>query len=325
MVDFYPVLARAVSRLADDGYQARQELYDHARKILVAQLRGRDSRTSAPEIMREQAALETAIRRVEVESNSAQSRTATGLRPHRLMANRGVVANGGTQTRIDADCLDEVVPDPQPRMSRTQIQTTPGDRMRLRPESKFATDTDAAYKLSVRERPPTDKDIRRGPSNIAEQLPLAVGSEDGIEASLEVRMAKLTSAVADKLRRDIDTRHDAPTFKKAKVRGMPAQAGAIDAGDDTAFSRMVPLGIALMVMMLVLIAVICFPIILMYNPRVIWLSEHLIDNPPMLGVIAITVGLFLLLFFPILGKRRKRSAIGFLRHLISMQPTARGA
>jgi hypothetical protein len=79
MVDYYPVLARAVSRLPDNSAQARQGLYKHARTIADAKLQ--DLQRSAPQIMRERAALETAIRRVEagflsISSNLSRARPA---------------------------------------------------------------------------------------------------------------------------------------------------------------------------------------------------------------------------------------------------------
>src|SRR5262249_26703914 len=73
MTDFYPLLVRAVSKLNTDRPQARQELYDHARKVLIAHLSGKESRASAPEVMREQIALEAAIRRVEAQSQAGQA------------------------------------------------------------------------------------------------------------------------------------------------------------------------------------------------------------------------------------------------------------
>jgi hypothetical protein len=38
MADYYPVLARAVSSLAVNNAQTREELYEHARTVLVAEL-----------------------------------------------------------------------------------------------------------------------------------------------------------------------------------------------------------------------------------------------------------------------------------------------
>jgi len=249
MADFYPVLARAVSRLADGGYQARQELYDHARGVLVAQLRERDPGISAPQIMREQAALETAIREIEDASNAGQIETAADWRSHRPMANGSSAVNWSAQ-----------------------------------------------------------------------QPPFSVASEASFENALPARDALLTSAVAWERPSDIIARRNSRTSKKAKTRPLSVQAKEFDPSDEPALRRIMPLTIVLLV--IVPIAAIFFPIILMNNPRVIWLSEHLIDNPQMLAVIAITPSLLLLLFLPILGRRRKRSAIGFLRRLLSMQPTS---
>jgi hypothetical protein len=75
MADYYPALARAVSSLPDNNAQARKELYEHAQTILVEQLRRQDPQKSAQEIMRERAALEMAIRKVEARSRSARTHT----------------------------------------------------------------------------------------------------------------------------------------------------------------------------------------------------------------------------------------------------------
>jgi hypothetical protein len=97
MADYYPVLARAVSGLAMNHAETRQELYEHARNILVAQLRGRDPRMPASAMMHEQATLEAAIRRVEVESPSAQTKPSN-YPPPRPMAKSTVSADDGVQT-----------------------------------------------------------------------------------------------------------------------------------------------------------------------------------------------------------------------------------
>jgi hypothetical protein len=79
MADYHPILARAVSRLATNNAQARHELYEHARTILVAQLRSQDPKASDLNIMSEQVALEGAILRVETESPSVRSTSSSAL------------------------------------------------------------------------------------------------------------------------------------------------------------------------------------------------------------------------------------------------------
>jgi hypothetical protein len=61
MADFYPLMAKAVSRLEENTAEARQELFDRARVILVEQLRLRQPPATEPEIMAERFALEDAI------------------------------------------------------------------------------------------------------------------------------------------------------------------------------------------------------------------------------------------------------------------------
>jgi hypothetical protein len=85
MADYHPALARAVSRLPDNSTRARQELYEHARTILVEQLRRQDPQKSEQEIERERAALEMAVRKVEAESLSARPQRSYRSSPPRLM------------------------------------------------------------------------------------------------------------------------------------------------------------------------------------------------------------------------------------------------
>jgi hypothetical protein len=72
MADYYPVLARAVSGLPSNDAQARRDLYARARAIVGEQLR-RDGRDAAVDVLREQAALEAAIGRIEAEARSSQA------------------------------------------------------------------------------------------------------------------------------------------------------------------------------------------------------------------------------------------------------------
>ncbi len=78
MADYYSILARAVSGLTNNNAQARQELYEHAREFLIAQLRRED--VSALGIIGEQVVLETAILRLESKWRSISERGPETLR-----------------------------------------------------------------------------------------------------------------------------------------------------------------------------------------------------------------------------------------------------
>ena len=65
MADYYRILARAVSELATNNAHARQELYEHARTVLVAHLDRSNLKRSTQEKISERMAFETAVQRVE--------------------------------------------------------------------------------------------------------------------------------------------------------------------------------------------------------------------------------------------------------------------
>jgi hypothetical protein len=67
MADFYPVLSRAISGLADNTPEARRAVYDRATTVLVAQLRGMNPPVSEADIARQRLALQEAITRIERE------------------------------------------------------------------------------------------------------------------------------------------------------------------------------------------------------------------------------------------------------------------
>jgi len=74
MADYYSVLAQAVVNLETEDAAAREELYERARSIIVVELRRQNPRISALTITREQAALEAAIRKLEMELMPARSK-----------------------------------------------------------------------------------------------------------------------------------------------------------------------------------------------------------------------------------------------------------
>src|SRR5271167_3268189 len=105
MVDYYPVLARAVARLSINNAQARRDIYERAQTIVIVELRRQDPQKSAPEIMRELAALETAIGRVEAESLSARTQAPEVPTPPHLTANRAAIAGAGNDIRVSRKSL----------------------------------------------------------------------------------------------------------------------------------------------------------------------------------------------------------------------------
>jgi hypothetical protein len=104
MADYYPALTRAVSRLPDNSTRGRQELYEHARTILVEQLRRQDPQKTEQEIVQERAALETAIRKVEAQSPSTRPQRSKRPSPPRLIV---VVEHDGTDIGLQRERLTQ--------------------------------------------------------------------------------------------------------------------------------------------------------------------------------------------------------------------------
>lgn len=67
MADYYPLLARAIGGLPDKSAEARKAVFERARRALTAQLRAVEPPLPEDDIEREQQALESAIRRIEVD------------------------------------------------------------------------------------------------------------------------------------------------------------------------------------------------------------------------------------------------------------------
>ena len=81
-IDYYPVIARAVANLTDSTPDAREVVYERARKKLANQLSARNPPASRRETRREQRSLAAAIRRLEGfvnESETAISRLSRSL------------------------------------------------------------------------------------------------------------------------------------------------------------------------------------------------------------------------------------------------------
>jgi hypothetical protein len=77
MADYYSVLARAVSNLATNTAEARQNLYEHARSVLNKYLDRGNSQISNVDSISERIAFEAAVLKLETKSLSTHE-TLTG-------------------------------------------------------------------------------------------------------------------------------------------------------------------------------------------------------------------------------------------------------
>jgi hypothetical protein len=105
MADYYPILARAVSTLAINNAQARQEVYERARAVLAVELSRQDPQKSTLEILRERSALETAIRRVEADLPPGHNQTPMGRPPPRPTTKFADIAADSNDLRPFGDRL----------------------------------------------------------------------------------------------------------------------------------------------------------------------------------------------------------------------------
>ena|SRR6516164_3467468 len=94
MADYYPVIARAVSRLPSKTDKARHSIYERARTALQENLRTHDPPVSQAELATEQFALEAAISRVETELRRS-AREETTLSSSSLSLYQGSYAGRG--------------------------------------------------------------------------------------------------------------------------------------------------------------------------------------------------------------------------------------
>jgi hypothetical protein len=87
-IDYYPLVSRAVSSLEVDNPEGREALFERIRLLLTNQLRNRQPPVSISEIARQRAALDAAIRRIELDSSrrprisGSRQRTSTRIIKH---------------------------------------------------------------------------------------------------------------------------------------------------------------------------------------------------------------------------------------------------
>jgi hypothetical protein len=86
MADYYSLISRAISALPGQTPDARQGVYERARKALVNQLRSIQPPVAEADIAAESRALEEAITRLEIElaranAQGARTKTAAPAKP----------------------------------------------------------------------------------------------------------------------------------------------------------------------------------------------------------------------------------------------------
>src|ERR1700681_1850680 len=94
MVDYYPILARAMSAPEARDPQWRRGVYERARQMLVTQLLARRPATPPDAITAEQSGLDSAIRRIEAE----MSRPARGATSRQAPIDQADIADPSANT-----------------------------------------------------------------------------------------------------------------------------------------------------------------------------------------------------------------------------------
>jgi hypothetical protein len=325
MTDFYPVLVRAVSQLGGNSAQERNDLYNHARKILVTQLRVLNPMALATEIMREQAALEAAIEQIEAGLRAGQRQSLAGPASHRPMTSRPLLAGQAQQVPTNYDVISQSLPN-----ITTRTETGP----RREP-------SEASYDGNVRRRGADRVEKPSGLEVFDEIVPQSrrpnARAEIDLNSSADQRKAiseidfthetKPQSRIRETSRtageKNIHERVSAARFNSSHrnvrtpkdARGQSlagAEAHAISAHKKSVSFLVALVCVALIVLMIAFLVVIFVPLLVTHIPRLIWLSQHLFDNPTPLVILAGITGLLLILFLPIFHNRGRKSAIGLL-------------
>jgi hypothetical protein len=174
MADYYPVLARAVGKLPNNSALARKEVYASARTIVAAQLRAQEPPTPGRQIVRELAALETAIRKIEMEWRSAEAAAGEASQDSAPQIDYPAAA-AAPQTNPRAGGATKIFTDVQPYETRQRTTAMSVDR----PAPGMAT-IDVPAKMSARPAPAPPLAINADP-----QIPPPVNEEfDGMIESI---------------------------------------------------------------------------------------------------------------------------------------------
>ena len=299
MSDFYPLLVRAVAKLSIDSPQARQELYEHARTYLATQLSEHEPRVSVSKFMREQIALEIAIRRIETQSQAVRAQPPN--RPEPPVSHSTPLPGFGTTAQpVAADHeWSEVYFDRAPDQSGMSHRP----RATLPREPSADAEAFTRAPTALRNREITDQVVTIPETDATEQIaPRDVSS--GTSIRMDATNGNGGLPFRTRLNRQTNT-EKSPAIEESFARNR------------SLYLNPTIIGLAAIVAMLTFIAVISIPMALIYFPRLIWLSEHLLDHPMLFVAILIIVAGTLVLFFAMIGPLRKKATLQSFRLLIS--------
>ena len=140
MADYYPVLKKTVAALPENTGAARREIYQRARKAIVAQLKAYDPPLSPSEITSEQLRLEESIRKVEAEAAretlgfSSSQQPVTPPRPQTRPAEAG-------ERKTSPATAAEPKAEPKPAAPAAPVSTPPASRAAPPPETRQTAPT----------------------------------------------------------------------------------------------------------------------------------------------------------------------------------------
>jgi hypothetical protein len=310
MADFYPLLLRAVSQLAVNDPPERQDLYDHARKILAAQLRRLDPLPSASAIIHEHTALESAIRQLEAELTVEHSYSLIETELRQQVANGGTNGAIGRPGSIHDNNLDDDFSDlPTGGADLSSFSNERTAPPRLIEEFGELNGTAEIHQSAIEWNAPLSARLATPEPIPHKTFSLLHAGEanrplvgpNGIAQPPTRRKIYELSSDRDAVSTDQGGRPNAHTrdkFHDVGARKKPAVLFLVSA--------------ALTAAMITFVAIVCVPLVLLHISRLVWFSEHLFDHPTPLVVTTLVFTLLLLLILPIFQTRRRKAAIGSL-------------
>lgn len=162
MADYYPTLSRAVAGLPRNDAQARGDLYARARAIVADELRRRDRQDPAAAI-RERAALEAAIGKVEAELRlSGAPRKPAATPPAKRNGARDTAARGKATATTLAKILNALQPE--------ETKVGAGRPDRVKKDSAAATAPADAEAAMADPKALITEELRAAPSSLGIML-----------------------------------------------------------------------------------------------------------------------------------------------------------